>query len=69
MNPKTVMVHLIGIIGEATRIRWPKVFLGAVEAVRFESIGIEKYKLYLYVAKAAVPTLMSYTPNAGQSRR
>ena len=43
--------------------------LAAAEAVGYQSVGIEKDKLYFEMAKEAIPKLTNYSPNNGQSIR
>ena len=43
--------------------------LAAAEAVGYQSVGVEKDKLYFEMAKEAIPKLTNYSPNNGRSSR
>ena len=43
--------------------------LAAAQAVGYQSVGVEKDKLYFEMAKEAVPKLTNYSPNNGRSSR
>ena len=43
--------------------------LAAAEAVGYTSIGVEKDELYFEMAADAIPKLIRYSPNRGESTR